>query len=510
MRPGWRGDSFRHSLAAKGVRTNHSYYAKRSASERQLMNLGVNPAEASLDVRPPYADARQDRYREDFGEPDPMDAPRSPEDPFERRMRDAALTSMEERNVRSARRYEEALRQAQSGADISAAIEMIRNPNDARWADELTTQGLKKGVRVPVPAKIEALKAALNARALQLAQSGVPIDKELASVVAPSVLQRANTIQKYRELAERREFESPLRKQMREELTPAVAAAVVAAPGESIVQGGQAFFGKDENATIEDFDAASARLKRSAFVKDNAAIGWEEQASNGVFGEIEGTRFRSTWDFASGGQGVNPVMNKGQSTKADLVSDRVNSLYGEKQRYSEVDLSPFEQGMNFFNKGDREGLIKSKLELEKQEAVLKNRNKFIDQMMADMNSKENYADAFASGDSSNFFLGGSKGAEKLNEQAKKLHEVKLEVAQSYSKAFTRRRLLQQALIRLDSQIPPEVDVPREMPRTVSKETGFWRDVATNNPVVDGARSNPVVDATVNSRMINRGQDGSQG
>lgn len=505
MKAGWRHDSYRHALAAKGIRTgSQKMFAKKSAAEKQLAMYGVNAKEAALDVNPPYATEIVDTpyVKGPYSRNSQVDSfaaiPR-PVDPLLSKSRESAIRKEETARAISERQYEQALNLARTSTDYRVAIEMIKNPTKF---DELMVQ-TSNGPRVDIE-KVESLRSALNARILQNAQAGVPLDPDLKSAVSSEVLKRAETIQKYREISERREFESPLKKQFREELTPAVTAAAITAAPEGISQAGAAFYGMKETDTLEDFDQTSAKLRRSAIIRDNAAVGWEEQASPGFWDEIEGTRFRSSWDKTlQNGGGVNPVLNPGKKTRADVVQDRVDSMFANKDNLTNVDFKAYERGKKHFEEGNREELINDILDMQKQEAKLKNVNKFVDQLMGDMNSKENYADAFESGGSSNYVLGGSKGAEKLNDQINKLHEVKGETAKKYAEAFTRRRLMQQDLVRMDSQIQPRTDIPTTSPYTVNDKKNWWGKI--DNPVIEGAKNTPLNGVFSNNRQLNGDQ-----
>jgi hypothetical protein len=481
MKSGWRGESYRHYLAAKGVKTTNRSYAKKP-----------NPLMKFVEAESRSGGIKWDTYGlNDDASSSPVLTPQY--DPLKESLRSDVLTKREEERIRSRRKFNQAISDASAGSP-DLAIRMVQDPSNPLWADELSetsTDAKGKTISQVDSLKISALKNALNARALQLAQAGVPIDPALRKVVDSSVLSRADQIQKFKDMAAKREFESPIKRELREKIIPEVEAGLISAAPEGILAGKQAW---DDLAKLEGKGGLltnAENLRKSPGIQNNAAVGWEEQSKRGVWDDIEGTRLRSSWDdvwAASSRVGpgsVNPLLSSPPPQQADIVQKRIDSIFSQKNEFANADFTPYDEGRQAFKQGNREKLINNVLELQREEAKMQNRNKIIDQAMADLNSKENYATAFRSGNQANFLFSDSKGAEKLNDQIKKLHEVKGEVAKRHNELFTRRRLLQQNLIRLDSQITPIFDIPTNSPKTIeSKSVSGWMAWKDKNPSIE--------------------------
>ena len=139
---------------------------------------------------------------------------------------------------------------------------------------------------------------------------------------------------------------------------------------------------------------------------------------------------------------------------------------------AKVDLTAFDKGNVAFKKGDREGLISSIGELQSQESTLKDRWDVLNITHAQVKSRENHEAAFKEkgGILSNVF--GSQGGKMIADQTKKMADVRGDVLKANNEVFTRRKMLEFRLRRLDSVVPPETDVPAKVDRFGTKSTKF--------------------------------------
>jgi hypothetical protein len=245
-------------------------------------------------------------------------------------------------------------------------------------------------------------------------------------------------------------------------------------------------------------------LEKSPFEQTNVFIGNEEDGAfrfmgNEIGDKPSGQRYDPSGRFgkeqmefgggmsgmfdsllgvsASSGANQNQVAkdSNGRSVDKTTLIKEVDSLYNAKTALGKVNVDSYKRGDEAFKKGDREGVIKAVNDLKAQEDMLRDRWVLVSKTHADVLSPMNRALLFQ--DDGGLFSTG--GGDKMAEQTKRLNEVKAEVRNAADKVTSRRRLLEFRLLRLDSVVPSESSVPR------------------NVVVVNNEKSNDVIDSLKN-------------
>jgi len=455
MSSGWHKDSWRHSLAAKGVKTKPRYFAiKDSIFIDPAMAVSEEATSAKVDR---ISDALSERLR-----------PRT----VTQRLKEEEELRKELKKITIADRGDQRVLKDIESNRFSSARAAISDPSLLNIADIVERKRA-----------VEAIQSALNAKATSLAASGLSIPKGLEDTLDPDFIAGIRNIQESRRKVDARSERGPIAG-LANELIPKAIGSLAEAPGMGIRMGAEEWSklptdtidqsllsnidnGLNRRAGTEDFD-----LKDNPFVTDNVFIGNEEDGQLKVLQE-EVPRLSDNFNFAGQGTGNPALAPRGgkQETTTDRLTKQVDSLHGARDKLADVDLSVFDKGTDAFVKGDREGLISSIIDLQKQEQTLKDRFSLVNTVGRNVLSQDNLGGSF-SGSSDNFItnLMGS-GADILTDQTNKINEVKKEIIDSNNKVFARRRQLEYRLKRLDSVVPPETDVPSEVTR-FKKDKGF--------------------------------------
>ncbi len=479
VRAGWYKESFRHSLAARGISTR-KYMAPKFLSGLKSKLTGL---------------VRKDVLRQELGEPIPRDAERQKE-----RIEEGIVVAGGPRTTtgQAARKrieagiaVEEAAKKVVVGArDIEVALDNL-DKNRPAMALSMIAEARQRGLSSE---NVSQLKTALGAYSIKLAQSGLPVPKDIKGMLDRNFKTRLSAVETEFE----REGESALRTKLRQAGRAATVATVEALP--AALKGGglstisaqdQEFTGVAANIDKLEktpmFDpvnphAEGGRSGANAFVDDK-----------GKFGDFEVPKTSDSFNFAPlrGDGNTNVALNNdagnlagnitnvalgesfgGESrqevkTPAENVSEQVESLHKERAKLAAVDLSAFDEGDKAFKSGDREGLISAITELQSQEGKLKDRWDLVGQTHAQLKDATNHASAFEKKKSGGFLggvLAGGRGADRFVEQTEKLSNVRGDIMDASNRAFGRRKMLEFRLQRLDSQVPPETWVPRKITR----------------------------------------------
>jgi len=476
---GWRRESFRHSLAARGIKTN-KYMASKAesrAAKTALLNFGGRDNTPSREVVESELSGEsvlgkmKDRVKDVISR---AGGPRTKtgQAGAARLVGGELLGRVATDVVVSQRDIEVALDNLDKGRPAKALMMLAREKED-----KLS------------PSNAEQLRTSLGSYAISRAQAGQPIPegvmKQLDRNFKTSV---AATEKEFAQAGVEPPVESQLRKQLGETGRTLTAETIDALPsllgeiGREGLTAEKTFTGVSGNIdNLEKtpmFDPVNEQGGANAFIDDK-----------GKFGDFEVPRSSDAFNFeplASGGQtnvalkddpgnlvgGVSNVA-MGESfdggvnvkTPAENISERVDSLSKSKAKLAEVDLSAFEVGNTAFEKGDREELIRSISELQSQEGKLKDRWDLVSQTHMQVKSTNNHDTSFQKSKGGVFSaFGGSSGADRLVDQTEKLSDVRGEIMKSNNEAFGRRRMLEFRLQRLDAQVPPETWAPNKITR----------------------------------------------
>lgn len=478
VRAGWYRESFRHSLAARGIQT------KKYMAPKFLR--GMKDKFTSI--------VKQDVLHKELGEP-VLDSEKSQEE----RVQDVVDIAGGPRTTTGAA----AERRIKSGVSVEkVAADVVIGTRDIEVAfDNLDKGRPAKALSLLAEARqrrlssdnVSQLKTALGSYAMSLAQSGAPVPKDIKNKLDSNFKVRIDAL----EAMFARESESPLKTQLRQLGRDATAATVDALPSllgqvgregalSQLSSKDQEFEGLSKE--IDDLDKTpffdpvnphgeGGRSGANAFIDDKGKFGdfdiphssdmfnFQPLASGGSSGNVNIVMKDEPGKLVEGVD--NLAVGKGgakMKTAAESVSEQVESLHSERAKLSEVDLSAFDVGNKAFKSGDREGLISAITELQSQEGKLKDRWDLVGQTHAQLKGVQNHDSSFMKKSGGLFGFGGGSGANRLVKQTEQLSDVRGEIMKSSNEAFGRRKMLEFRLQRLDSQVPPETWVPGEITR----------------------------------------------
>lgn len=510
---GWFHESFRHSLAARGVRTGKGYMAAKDRATSRFDFSAVRRFFKKDEAETPVSDVKKGTEKvvaETLAAGPGAVGSRRPREPLERFRTGLALEKDIEDYLRSRRSVDQAIEYAGAGS-VALALKLLSEGKN------LEGQNLTTSER-------EALQSSLNAFAVRQAQAGLPVPEQVEKMLDKSVLRRVGLLQ----TQAARELESPLRKELREDVQKAAIAAV-----EAPVRAVGAAAGAAAGATAEGlrgtgggeeqkFTGVSGQIDRlektppfepvgeggaNAFIDDKGKFGdFDTSGKLGDFGGAfsgisPGPAPLGSFGPLVGGGNTNPVFRgsnnvliggsaQKQTTFSEEVSKKVDSDVAQRAKLSEVDLQAFDEGKRAFKKGDREKLIGAIGELQSQEAKLRDRWALVGQTHAQVVSVQNHESAYG-GESGNIVFGSGSGAAKIADQTEKLNDVRGEILKANNKVFARRRMLEYDLQRMDASVPPVRTVPGKVMRfdeeKRSSVSGFFRGALKDAvPVVRGA------------------------
>lgn len=493
VRAGWFGESHRHSLAARGIATRYKnrYYGLKEPEVRSK-DVVVEPITKKKKMKA---------------------APKAPKTvtPSEMRGKGAALirsaeaaatghrfgalgrSAEEERRARvaieglveQARPIVHIVDQARKGQLGEALLLMTgkRYRVDPKTGEPF----LKGGKRVIIRAEastdeLDAIHQVFEERALGLAKQGLPIPDKIVSTLSPEARAKIDTIKAGLE----REEESPLRAAFRKKGEDA---AIGALQGVEAIPGAVA-----EEATALAKSAAGAEAAGLGFLERAREEASQEGGREGFAGTLAmadsfgSTPFMETnalfGSHTDGDHPLNLIPDDVPSLKSGFDdipklsdsffgSDKVESVAQRTSRKvdswldvsdgaSDVDVSGFDRGNDAFDRGDREGLISAITSLQSQESKVRDRWQLVEQTHAQVLASQNKESAFDVDDGGNFFLGFGSGAGQLVEQTEKLNKVKEQLKGANDRVFSRRKMLQFKLQRMDAHVPSETDVPDDV------------------------------------------------
>jgi hypothetical protein len=470
---GWKYDSYRHSLAARGINTR--YYVKKSREFRG--DIVDDSGDSAAQGKEELYKRKPSRYR--------GNQPRSPFEVFRQQTTPQTGATRTKGISQFKKVTEEYVRGERS---VNKALESLREGNPADVIDLLqkgtkdSAERPKKGqpvAQIPLSfGEKAALKTALAAQALKYAQSGnsIPtsIIEQLDKDDADRILNIQQGVATSLEAQAKEATESPLSRELKKDL-PILAGQIADAPAEGL--SGVGFLG-------------GGGIKSPLEGTTNVLAGPPSGAAS-PFGQFPGGKvpnLSSAFDFAGAGTGTNPILAKTPPElrrKAEIVQDQVDSLYKNRDELSKVDLSAYEKGNEAFEKGNREKLIDAISSLQTEESKLRDRWNLVGQTHRNVESIENHTSAFQKASDSNPLWGiGKQGGKQLADQTDKLNKVREGIVKANNQVFGRKRMLQFRLQRLDSTVPPETSVPQTVKR-FEQPKGIFKNI--DNPVLDNLK-----------------------
>jgi len=517
---GWRYESVRHALAAKGIRTG-GYYGRRYMVGEGPRKMGEFTVEEVSDGR--FKVIHKDGWVGEFSAVGPMDAysqgfgrwkqQRKAEEEVEAKERESKAKAEREKVAGGAQAEKfsaeaaKARQEVELGGLTREAAERAAKREKEREAVEgslpyKTSQAIRggsstvsvEGKDISVDEAMRRLRGdalhpgaydgavrELGAKAVQYAQSGQELSKELFNRL-PALQQAAVK----KELADFKERTTGTK----EAIGRAAKATLAVGLGEAEL-GAKAVKGL-VGATAKGVGAEIAMAeeglqgKGGGFFDDNPLLSDKFQGQFKPLKDIEGKE--SMGMLSEDLLGPKALGGK-RKTFNEAVDDEVNELAEAKKHLAKVDLMPFKKGETAFEKGDREGLIGSINALEAQEQLIADRWNLVEQTRAVTLSPQARAQAYVQ-DNGPFGLGaiglwGGGGGDVLAERTKKISEVKRSLKDAANELYARKKLLRYKLQRLDqaasigdSSLPQgKIDI------LTNKKEGLIDELAEKNPVL---------------------------
>jgi len=487
---GWHKESYRHSLAAKGVVTNR-YMAKKSKGSTFFGNRQSTSVEKELtSSRRVDEIVRRKRVDESASERSARLIREGHGQGIVGRLsKKAEKVSNANEDARIvAKEQAKALRQSSRGSflgDVRAG-EFKNVGADIKGA--FARSGKVKDSEVKITPKNRSDVLAAAKKAVDDANRGVLTSDEdkvmLQQFSTIPEAKRALQILSDAESAERREREGVIKGDIRSsfekglenvESAPGVAVdnlaygAVSTAEGAaSIESAGLKGIGEGRREFLDGSGGPGLNSKieglgKTSFIGVNTSIGNEEDGSLRPFsGPLPA--LSSGFDDAlrvseANRHGSNTLFNKKNLTFADGVDNQVAQLDQSKDKLAAVDMASFRAGTEAFESGDREGLISAISGLKREEDKIANRWSLVEQTKKNVTSVNNHQAVFADQGTDNIALQKGRGGDRIADQTEKLEGVFTAMKDSNDKLFARRRMLQFRLQRLDANVLPEQGAP---------------------------------------------------
>lgn len=432
IRAGWKYDSYRHSLASRGLKS-------RYLATKQI-NMPPEVVRQSKTTEPKQSDESTANQE--------IIAKRAYELTKQQQVQqDAKEKKRKEFSPKTELQYIAAAEAAERIA-TSKEIESrtVNRVKDLIARGDLTGNvTLRDGTVLPLSEAIGKLNgferdsavAELHNQALVLARNGQELPKELQPFVA-KYQNQINT----EKAAFKRANESELSKDLKNAAIGTVGA--VGAAGEFTGRAAVNVAGYGAQGVAEDIS-----LMQEA---KSGPIGQTSGVVNPLLEDPAKTKgMFNTFGFLPEGK------SKPGKTPNQAVSDEVDELYNAREQMSEVNLKAYDEGLQAFKKGDRENMIKSITALDAEEKRLLDNYNLVEQTRSIVLSPRYRAAAYLEDDGIwSMFAGGGK---MLAERTKKVNDVKMMIAQRKHEIDTRKGLLKYKLQKMDAIIPPDYSEP---------------------------------------------------
>jgi hypothetical protein len=197
---------------------------------------------------------------------------------------------------------------------------------------------------------------------------------------------------------------------------------------------------------------------------------------------------------------------KRKQVYAEAISAQrdLDTLFENKDALAKVDLSGYNKGEKAFRKGDREMLLDAITELDAQHMKLQDRMWHVEAVRGNMLHKETMDQtiAMASEDGEKImpnFLFGSGGGNAIVKQTRKVNQIKEAIKKSSNEVAGRLAMLRNKLKRMDATVPPQAPVPEAPVKVFRQGIGlipsfddFEGKLKHTNPVLDGKIKNPAL------------------
>ena len=474
---GWFKESFRHGLAARGITTSryHSrkYYQKGSASFK-FTTEGNDPGTFNLGVGG-FGDTKTDFEEPKAPKEKTPRAPRKTKNPVSdnddiipgsasklRGVKDTEKLKEEfARLARSQRQAEKLAKDVSEGRRLDEAKDALSFNKQLLLPERLG--GFSRSEKTKFKDVQRLIQESANKRALEIVQSGGEVPSDLKKLLSLSTRSRVNLL----DTQQKRELEGSGKKLARQ-LGEDAALSLVDTPQTAVELLGEAGAGslgaigeglsqpelsKDFPGILDEKTGIPAAGK-TPFISTNVFVGNEEDG------------FLKTPDVPSIKSSLFDFGDSTQKTRvfAEKVNDQIDVLHRERDSMANIDLMGFKAGQRAFKAGNREDLLKSIVDLQAEEGKLKDRWHLVNIAHSNFLNTTNFESSLEKKSGNpvmdSFFGSGSN----LVDQTRKLNDTKAVIKKANDEVFTRRKILEGNLQRLDQNVPPDVGAPDDPQR----------------------------------------------
>jgi len=225
----------------------------------------------------------------------------------------------------------------------------------------------------------------------------------------------------------------------------------------------------------------------------------EIEASEGVFNPMG-----ISWMGEGGEESLKKERRNKTYAEAISLQRDLDALYQNKDKLAKADLNSYSKGEQAFKRGDREMLLDAITELDAQHMKLQDRMWSVEAVRSNFLRKDVMDQTIAmsndNGGGSNFLFS-SGGGDAIVKQSKKINEIKEAVKKSSNEVAGRLAMLRNKLKRMDATVPYQSPVP-ERPVKVFRGSGglgltsaafddFDGQLNHENPVLDGVKNKDI-------------------
>jgi len=521
---GWRYESNRHALSAKGIKSRYmaeqvtilkSNPQKSAQNKAEARKILLNVSEELLKTNAPQW---RKQIRDEEVEKLKTSSQKS-QNKVVRKRSDGIGPRSGVPSLRAERYLErETAESVLARRPINVALDQVEK---GRFIAQVpygrtfvSMEDLVSGKRGGLtPSEQQALRSAILARAIryvreggkesdlpQFVRSEIKVGEEARAFPGIFGFKKSETqaelakVEKARKIAEESPAVSELKAYGRSKVVGAVESGVEnleAAPGRAIdfvedVYGAKQEFHLGETQQFKGVGERIDEFDKSALFQTNAAIGNEEDGSfkfmnnePKIQAKLEG-REPSREQFGSVGgffDNLTGLETGRPDSYAKKVENEVNSLFQAKHNLAEVDLTPFNKGTKAFKEGKREEVVKAVADLESEERKVKDRYTLVQKTWQKMLTENNQDSLFKDSRDSWSVLG-ADGGKKLADETEKLNDVKASLTKSASMVADRKYILKNRLGRMDANVPLETGAPQGRQITVVEDSNK-KDVVTS-------------------------------
>lgn len=192
---------------------------------------------------------------------------------------------------------------------------------------------------------------------------------------------------------------------------------------------------------------------------------------------------------------------------ADAISAQrdLDALFENKEALAKADLSGYNKGEKAFRKGDREMLLDAITELDAQHMKLQDRMWHVEAVRGNILNKQtmDHTIAMASDDGNKImpnFLFGSGGGNAIVKQTRGVNQIKESIKKSSNEVAGRLAMLRNKLKRMDATVPSQAPVPEASVKVFRKTQGlgiitsfddFEGQLKHQNPVLEGIQKKEI-------------------